>query len=255
MNEVTILHAIPIIGTLVVLEGLLSADNALVMAIMVRPLPKHQQKRALWYGIAGAFVFRFVMLVFAIWIIRLWYLRGAGAAYLAYLTIHHFWPKGSDKMEAERSAKVQGFWMTVLLVNLMDCAFAIDSVLAAVGLSENIWIVFTGVVLGIVAVHVAAGQFLKVLERWPALENVAYLLIGWISLKLFVESYGMFVGDRGIRLPEVVLWVGMAVIAAGGTIWAILKPTRVVTTPVIGRYRDVREDLPDSGPDSDEQRP
>ena len=172
MSELTILNAIPIIGTLIVLEGLLSADNALVMAVMVRPLPKHQRKRALWYGILGAFVFRFIMLVFAIWIIKLWYLRAAGAAYLAYLTIQHFWPKHAVK-EDERAAKVAGFWTTVLMVNLMDCAFAIDSVLAAVGLSSNLWIVFTGVVLGIVAVRLAAGEFLRLLERWPSLESVA----------------------------------------------------------------------------------
>jgi YkoY family integral membrane protein len=226
MSEVTILNAIPIIGTLVLLEGLLSADNALVMAVMVRPLPKHQQKRALWYGIFGAFVFRFIMLVFAIWIIKLWYLRAAGAAYLAYLTIHHFWPRARSETGEVKSAVRHGFWTTVLLVNLMDCAFAIDSVLAAVGLSDNIWIVFTGVVLGIIAVRVAAGQFLIVLEKWPSLENVAYALIGWIALKLFVESCGMFVGNREIHLPELVFWLGMAVIAIGGGIWAILSPKK-----------------------------
>jgi len=255
MSEITILHAIPIIGTLLLLEGLLSADNALVMAVMVRPLPKHQQKRALWYGIFGAFVFRFIMLVFAIWIIKLWYLRGAGAAYLAYLTIHHFWPTARAKVEGNASSKVSGFWMTVLLVNLMDCAFAIDSVLAAVGLSENIWIVFTGVVLGIVAVRVAAGQFLKVLERWPALEDVAYLLIGWIALKLFVESYGMFVGNRDIHLPQAVFWCGMATIAVGGTVWAILKPSRAIAPPCAGKARELPSDLPNMDADPDETKP
>lgn len=254
MNEITILNAIPIIGTLVVLEGLLSADNALVMAVMVRPLPKDQQKRALWYGIAGAFVFRFIMLVFAIWIIKLWYLRAAGAAYLAYLTIQHFWPWRGTSEKDEKNAKAQGFWMTVLLVNLMDCAFAIDSVLAAVGLSNNIWIVFTGVVLGIIAVRVAAGQFLKVLERWPSLENVAYLLIGWISMRLFVDSYGIYIKDSAIKLPEIVFWIGMGVIAVFGTLWAIRHPQRGIAPPTASRYRDVPADLPDlSSAPNDEQ--
>lgn len=106
MNEIGLIHAISIIGTLIVLKGLLSADNALVMAIMVMPLPKFQQKRALWYGIAGAFVFRFIMLAFAIWIIRLWYLRGAGAAYLAYLAIKHFWSKRGGKRNTGRRKRM-----------------------------------------------------------------------------------------------------------------------------------------------------
>jgi YkoY family integral membrane protein len=241
--DTSIFHAITIIVTLVVLEGLLSADNALVMAVMVRPLPKDQQKRALWYGILGAFVFRFIMLICAIWIIKLWYLRGAGAAYLAYLTIQHFWQKREHHHE-QRTPKIAGFWTTVLLVNLMDCAFAIDSVLVAVGLSDNIWIVFSGVALGIIAVRVAAGAFLKVLERWPSLESVAYLLIGWIAIKLGVESYGMFVGNTGIELPPIVMWTGMGLIALGGTLWAILRPEHKVIPPV-GEPQDVTTDLPD----------
>jgi YkoY family integral membrane protein len=236
------LHILTVIVTLVVLEGLLSADNALVMAVMVRPLPHEQQKRALWYGIFGAFVFRFIMLVCAIWIIKLWYLRGAGAAYLAYLTIQHFWNKRAQEGEV-KAPKVAGFWMTVLMVNLMDCAFAIDSVLVAVGLSENIWVVFTGVALGIVAVRVAAGAFLKVLAKWPSLENVAYLLIGWISIKLFVESYGMFVEDRSIELHPAVVWTGMGLIAVGGSIWAIMRPGHEVKPPA-GKPEDVPDDPP-----------
>jgi YkoY family integral membrane protein len=220
MTEISLGQALSIILTLVVLEGLLSADNALVMAIMVRPLPKGQQKRALMYGIVGAFVFRFLMLIAAYWIIKLWYLRAAGAAYLAYLTAQHFRHRlGGKKVDFD--VKPVGFWKTVLVVNLVDCVFAIDSVLVAVGLSSHLLIVFIGVALGIVAVRIAAGGFIKVLEKWPALEDVAYLLIGWISLKLFVESYGMFVGDPHIEMPKVIMWSGMALIAVGGTLNAI----------------------------------
>jgi predicted tellurium resistance membrane protein TerC len=130
----------------------------------------------------------------------------------------------------------------------MDCAFAMDSVLVAVGLSENIWIVFTGVALGIIAVRLAAGTFLRVLEKWPTMESVAYLLIGWISIKLFVESYGMFVGDRSIRLPEFVVWTGMAVVGIGGSLWAIFRPGHVVIPPA-GSPTEVPEDLPELGRD------
>ncbi len=223
MTETTLIHALSIIVTLVILESLLSADNALVMAILVRPLPKHQQKPALMYGILGAFVFRFLMLVFAIWIIKLWYLRAAGGAYLGYLTAEHFWHRRRGKKHEFVPPKPAGFWKTVLVVNLVDCAFAIDSVLVAVGLSDDILIVFVGVALGIVAVRIAAGGFIKILERWPGLEDVAYLLIGWISLKLFIESYGMLIKDLEVEMPSVVFWVGMGAIALGGTLDAVRR--------------------------------
>lgn len=225
MPEISLGQAVYVILTLVVLEGLLSADNALVMAIMVRPLPKEQQKRALMYGIAGAFVFRFLMLIAAYWIIKLWYLRAGGAAYLAYLAAQHFRHRLRGK-KTDFEVKPAGFWKTVLMVNLVDCVFAIDSVLVAVGLSSHLVIVFLGVALGIIAVRIAAGGFIKILEKWPALEDVAYLLIAWIAVKLFVESYGMFAGDPHIEMPAVIVWSGMALIAVGGTFHAIRTAKR-----------------------------
>ncbi len=221
-------EGLTIIVTLIILEGLLSADNALVMAVMVRPLPKHEQKRALLYGIAGAFVFRFLMLLTAHWIIKLWYLRGAGAAYLAWLAFQHFRHRFGGQRDFH--TKPAGFWKTVIMVNLVDCAFAIDSVLVAVGLSDDLWIVFTGVALGIVAVRIAAGAFIKTLERWPALEDVAYLLIAWISIKLFIESYGMAVGDLHLEMPHWLFWLGMGSIAVGGTLYAVRKAAKLEST-------------------------
>ena len=111
--------------------------------------------------------------------------------------------------------------MTVMIVNFADAAFAIDSVLVAVGLSDNLILIFTGVALGIIAIRVAAGGFIKVLDRYPALEDVAYLLVGWISVKLFIESYGMFVGDPHIEMHSWLFWTGMGTIAVGGTLNAI----------------------------------
>ena len=74
--------------------------------------------------------------------------------------------------------------------------------------------------------RIAAGGFIKVLERWPGLEDVAYLLIAWIAAKLFIESYGMFIGDPEIEMPQVLFWIGMGGIAIGGTFDAIRRERR-----------------------------
>ncbi|HZH98751.1 MAG TPA: hypothetical protein VEX38_07245, partial [Fimbriimonadaceae bacterium] len=75
---------------LVLLEGLLSADNALVLAILVRHLPRDEQKKALLYGLAGAFVFRLIAILFAAVVLKQWWLQAIGAAYLLFLPIKHF---------------------------------------------------------------------------------------------------------------------------------------------------------------------
>jgi YkoY family integral membrane protein len=233
MNEAYLLHAISVIGTLIVLEGLLSADNALVLAVLVKPLPKTQQKKALLYGIGGAFVFRFIMLVTAAWIIKLWYLCAAGALYLAYISLKHFLHQASPT-ERGQPRKGPGFWRTVISVELTDVAFAVDSVVVAVALSRELWLIYTGGALGIIAMRFAAGGFLALLERYPGLEHMAYSLVAWISVKLGVQSYGMFVGDESIHLTKWVFWTGMALIAVGGTGLAILTGKRNRPAPQSG---------------------
>ncbi|MFH1010961.1 MAG: TerC family protein [bacterium] len=219
------LHDIVIIGTLVVLEGLLSADNALVLAVLVQHLPKGQRQKALLYGIFGAFFFRFVGLLGAFWIIHFWYLRALGGGYLLYLSSKHFIWHASKGGDGERRTG-PGFWRTVLTVELTDIAFAIDSILVGVGLSRKLWVVYLGGVLGIIAMRFAAGAFLRVLDRFPGVEHTAYALVGWISVKLLVESYPGFSEDilhnpSHIHLPVWLFWTVMGLIAVVGFSWAV----------------------------------
>lgn len=207
------------------LEGLLSADNALVLAVLVKHLPKQQRQRALLYGVVGAFVMRFLGLLAAVWIIQFWYLRALGGGYLLYLALRHFIHHSSPERR-ERPKEGPGFWKTVLMVELMDAAFAIDSILVAVGLSESLWVIYTGGILGIVAMRFAAGGFLKILERFPALEHTAYVLIAWISVKLFIEAYpgfaeAVFHQASHFHLPTWFFWMVMGLIAVGGAVWAV----------------------------------
>ena len=212
------LHDVLAILTLIILEGLLSGDNALVLAVLVKPLPKAQQKKALLYGIVGAFVLRFLALASAGWLIRVWYLRAGGGAYLAYLAISHFRHRVHTKGLVVPKP-VRGFWHTVWVVELTDLAFAIDSIIVAVGLSPKLWVVWTGGVLGIIAMRVVAGMFVRMLERYPTLEDTAYALVGWIAIKLLIESYEAwrFPGEPTHLLPSWIFWLGIGAIAALGT--------------------------------------
>src|SRR5271168_1443816 len=92
------------VATLVVLEGLLSADNALVLAVMVRHLPKHQQKRALRYGLLGAFVFRLIAVVFAATLLQYWILKVLGGVYLLFMAVSHL-SHGEGEAETNRRSR------------------------------------------------------------------------------------------------------------------------------------------------------
>jgi len=180
------------IGLLVVLEGLLSADNALVLAVLVLGLPRHQQQRALRYGIAGAFSFRIAAVLLAAYLIRVAWVRLVGGLYLVYLAYKHFFRPSAeegrhDVPPARPAFGLTAFWATVVRVELIDVAFSIDSILVAVALSPKIWVVVTGGLLGIVAMRLVAGQLIAVIRKYPAIVDGAFVIIAWIGLKLLIE--------------------------------------------------------------------
>ena len=198
-----------LIGTLVILEGILSADNALVLAVMVKHLPEKQQKRALKYGLLGAYAFRFIAIGLGTLIISLWWIKAIGAVYLGYLVFKHFVSK-EDESAVESVAK--GFWMTVLSVELMDIAFSVDSVLAAFGISEQIWVLFAGAVLGILAMRFVAGLFLKLLAMFPSMEHAAYVIIGFISVKMLLSLVHIHISHTIFFIVLVVIFLVAIVI-------------------------------------------
>ena len=179
---------------LVLLEGLLSADNALVLAVLVLGLPKHQQKQALRYGILGAFFFRGVATLLATQLIEFGWVKLAGAAYLLYLPYSHFLggEEGHDR-RAPKPAKamlgLSAFWATVVKVELTDIVFAIDSILVAVAMSNKTWVILTGGILGIIAMRLVIGKLLALIQRYPALVDGAFVIIAWVGIKLLLE-YG-----------------------------------------------------------------
>jgi YkoY family integral membrane protein len=179
---------------LVVLEGLLSADNAMVLAVLVLGLPREHQQKALRYGIVGAFLFRSLAIVFAAHMIQLSLVKLVGGAYLLWLTYQHFF-RGGDAAERRTPVPARpwlgltAFWATVVKVELTDIVFAIESILVAVAMSPKLWVVLTGGILGIIAMRLVIGRLLAIVRRYPALVDGAFVIIAWVGLKLFIEYF------------------------------------------------------------------
>lgn len=179
------------IGILVVLEGLLSADNALVMAIMVLGLPRADHQKALRYGLIGGFAFRIIATVLAASLIRVAWIKLAGGLYLAYLTWGHFAGRGDgDRHDVPRATPAFGlsaFWATVIRVEVVNLAFSIDSILVAVAMSPKLAVIIAGGLLGIVAMRLVAGQLIELIRQYPAIVDGAFIIIGWVAIKLVAE--------------------------------------------------------------------
>ncbi len=235
-------HDLVVVLLLVLLEGILSIDNALVLGLLAKRLPKHLQTRALTYGLVGAFVFRFIAVGTAAFLLRWTFVKFLGGAYLVYISVRHLWidagqedeskavldPEGQpalvdaetgqpitkeqEEVEiqqrlpvdlepvADRSTGKAGFWPTVVVIELTDIAFAVDSILAAMALVGNppsgtpkdavhpkLWVVIVGGLLGLILMRFAAAIFIRLLERFPRFEVSAYLLVLIIGLKLLAD--------------------------------------------------------------------
>lgn len=231
-----------VVALLVVLEGVLSIDNALVLGLLAKRLPKQEQGKALWYGLAGAFVFRFAAVLLASLLLRWTFAKFLGGAYLVYIAVRHLFFETKEKadekivldehghprlveedtggeltaeqeeveirervpvyMSAEMRKRLglASFWPTVIVIELTDIAFAVDSILAAIamvggpppGLPANavhpkLWVVILGGLLGLMVMRVAARLFIQMLERFPRFETSAYLLVIVIGLKLLAD--------------------------------------------------------------------
>ena len=232
------------IGLLVVLEGLLSADNALVMAIMVLGLPKNQHHQALRHGLVGAFVFRIIATLLAVYLIRIAWVKLAGGLYLCYLVYSHFLghEEGQDRRAAPRAKPWMGmtaFWATVVRVELVNLAFSVDSILVAVAMSPKTWVVLAGGILGIVAMRLVVGQLIRLVERYPPLVDGAFIIIAWVGLKLCLD-YLHNVGYIGIEVPQWMSLVLIVVIFVVALIYARMQgPVERKADPLTERAGDM----------------
>lgn len=238
-----------IILQLIVLEGLLSIDNAAVLGAMVVNLPSdqeipwpkslqkvghalhgvlgNQRTAALRVGLLGAYAGRGIMLLLASLIVHTPWLKILGAIYLIRLAFENLGMAEESDDDADiRKVKATSFWGVVLTVEIADLVFSLDNVVAAVSLSDKLWVVMIGVALGILFMRFAAGAFSYAVQREPVLNQAAYLLVLAIGIELVISQV------NGVEIAD---WLRFCIslgIIALCLAYAHLKPLRLLR-PVV----------------------
>ena len=181
-----------IIFSLVLIECLLSVDNPIVLAAQTQKLPdKKQQEKSLFYGLWGAYIFRFALIGVGSYLIHFWEIKVLGAGYLMYLSLNHFYrmkyPERAKRKKGKNKKPILPlFWSVVISIELMDIVFSIDSILASLAISPNPVIVLIGGLIGILCMRGIAEVIMRLIDIVPELEVMAYFLIGLIAIKLFL---------------------------------------------------------------------
>lgn len=213
-------NTLGILIVLVALEASLSADNAVAIATLVQDIedPKHQ-RHALNWGLVLAFILRIGLLLTATWIMQFWQVALAGALYLLWMAINYFFKKFADSddkvsQNSELWQPSHSLWSIIPLIALTDLVFSLDSVTAAVALSNQTWLILTGVLIGVIALRFLAELFLHWIKKFPYLQDAAYLVILTVGLRMLCK-----VVSPDVEIPD---WLALTLMTGLFT-WGFSK--------------------------------
>ncbi len=230
-------HALPVIMGLILIEGLLSVDNALAIAAMASHLDEKQRATAMNIGYIGAYGFRVLALLFASYIIHNHMIMFIGALYLVWLMCAHFaGQKGIAEEEGEAvNVHHRTFAGTITMISLMDLSLSVDNVVAAVALSpKELWPVYVGVTIGIIALRLIAGVAVKMITKYPVLEHTAFVLIGYVGLLLITElQCHDFFEHLGPTKLKLIKFAGIILITTLTLLWSQKPALQKVMNPVL----------------------
>ncbi|MBD2092829.1 DUF475 domain-containing protein [Microcoleus sp. FACHB-1515] len=183
------LNTLLLLPVLVVLEAVLSADNAIALAAIAQGLhdPK-LQRNALNLGLVVAFVLRVGLILAASWVIQYWQFELLGAAYLLWLVFQYFTSNESEGKE-HHGPRFTSLWQAIPVIALTDLAFSLDSVTTAIAVSSETWLILLGGAIGVVTLRFMAGLFIRWLEEFEHLESAGYLTVALVGLRLLVRVF------------------------------------------------------------------
>lgn len=176
-----------ILAILIALEAVLSADNAIALAAISQGLDSQKlQRQALNLGLLFAYGLRVALILTATWVVQYWQFELLGALYLLWLVFQYF-TSDEDEQHHHHGPRFQSLWQAIPLIALTDLAFSLDSVTTAIALSDSTWLILAGGTIGVIALRLMAGLFIRWLEEYEYLEDAGYITVGFVGLRLLLR--------------------------------------------------------------------
>ncbi len=199
----------PLLPVIVSLELVLSADNAVALASITKNLNNIDlQKTALNIGILIALLLRVLVILTAQFILNFWPVKLIGGIYLISLSASKLFFTNTNGISNDDKSNIvkskSSLFKVVLLLAVTDLAFSIDSITAAVAISDQFLLVITGAIIGVIALRFTSGLFIKWLEIYINLEKAGYIAVGIIGIKLILQLI-----LYKIVIPEYLFFLGM----------------------------------------------
>jgi YjbE family integral membrane protein len=198
------------LAAIVVIDLVLAGDNAIVIALAARNLPKAVQRRAVIWGTVGAVVVRASLTVAVLWLLEIPGLMAAGGALLAWIAYRLL--AGNDDGKDHEVAPAVGFWAAMRTIVIADAVMGLDNVLAVAGAAHgSVVLVVTGLLVSIPIVVWGSTLILNWIERFPSLLYVGGAVLAWTAAKMIAEEplvHERFVDRPGLKTALYLVVIG-----------------------------------------------
>lgn len=184
------LDTLILLAVLIALEAVLSADNAIALAAIAQGLEGEKlQNRALNLGLVVAFVLRVTLILTATWVMQFWQFELAGAVYLLWLVFQYFTTNEADPNgeSHHHGPRFTSLWQAIPIIAFTDLAFSLDSVTTAIAVSQDVWLILTGGLIGVLTLRFMAGLFIHWLQEFVHLEDAGFLTVALVGLRLLAR--------------------------------------------------------------------
>jgi YkoY family integral membrane protein len=192
---------------LVILEAVLSADNAIALAAIAKSIKEPElQRQALNIGLVCAYILRVMLILAATWVVKYWQFELLGAIYLLWLVVNYFFTTEAETQTSDKhTLNFKSLWQVIPTIAITDLAFSLDSVTSAIAVTEDTWLIIAGGTIGIIILRFLAGLFIRWLQEYTYLEDAGFITVGFVGLRLLLKVW----------LPDAMIpeWVTIAVVA------------------------------------------
>ncbi|KEQ25801.1 TerC family protein [Paenibacillus tyrfis] len=195
---------------LILINIVLSGDNAVVIALACRNLPAEQQKKAIFWGSLGAILLRIVLTFVAVWLLKVPFVQVAGALLLLYIAVKLL--KGEDNAETLKSSSKIGEAIQTIIV--ADLVMSLDNVLAVAGAAGgNLLLIVVGLAISIPLIVWGSQLLMRLMNRFPIIVLLGAALLGYTAgeMTLSDKAVGQWI-EASFPAGHYVLPIGLAVL-------------------------------------------
>jgi YjbE family integral membrane protein len=223
------------LSQIILINIVLSGDNAVVIAMASRGLPPAQQKKAIIFGSVGAIVLRVILTFFAVYLLTLPYLKLVGAALLLWIGVGLLQSdEGEDNMEGH-----SGLFAAVKTIVVADLVMSLDNVVGVAAAAKgNVPLLVFGLVISIPLIIFGSAIILKLMTRFPVIITLGAALLGWVA------------GEMAMSDPAIQHWAEQQHV-----LHKVIPALGAVLVVVVGKWLGSRGRRPEAVTQQGSERP